>query len=395
MATADTIPNGIMSGFKRNVVMYSKSMIFLVLFLLFLHIVTPQASAGVLFKNKEVHEGPLSVFVKQDFTRPPVEEYFFQKGAVCRMVFAIENISDDFIVIRNVAIQDQLPDIYRWYGSMYGGAEYMPLEDTWSYSELEQRLSEPFFAKGVIYPGGKIDVTRHVILRENKIILALTYQKLSGKDAQHFLYFYFRGKEEFSANRKYKHCNNINSLPVDDIDWGGVVFPEAEKIPFERQMASCEVSLREPEFSLKNAEKRIGLEADSFVYWKGKKSWVIGKERDRYLISSDTIKKLPEIDLLSFIIIESSYNTTNFILPMSGYDRFKAVQPTIEGPGYFNPGITPLKNDDILPLFEFAREKGDPVSVLAYDSTGLGKRFYLLVGDFDENKRRDIVRKKR
>ncbi|MBW2181943.1 MAG: hypothetical protein JRG81_16475, partial [Deltaproteobacteria bacterium] len=54
-----------------------------------------------------------------------------------------------------------------------------------------------------------------------------------------------------------------------------------------------------------------------------------------------------------------------------------------------------LKDDEILSLFKFAREKGDSISVFAYDPTGLGKRYYLLVGDFNEKKRRDIVGKKR
>lgn len=389
-----TILSGKMPLFKMNFLMYSKRMKFLVSFQLFLQIVTLHASAGFLLKNKTVPEGPVSVFVKQEFIRPSGEEFIFQTGAVSRMVFVIENISDDFIVIRNFAIQGQLPDIYGWYCSVYGGAEHMPLEDIWSYSELEQRLSEPIFAKGVIYPGGKLDVTRHVILRENKISIELAYHKISRKDAQRFLYFYFPEKESFSAHRKYKHYNNMNSIPVEEIDWEMVVFPGAEKIPVEKKVLLCDVSLKDPEFSLKNAEKGVGFKAEAFVYWKQQEAWVIGKDRERFLISQDKITKLPEIDLLSFVIIESSYKTTNFILPMTGYDRFNAVQPKIEGPGYFNPGITPLKNDKILPLFEFAKEKGDSVSVLAYDPTGLGKRFYLLVGDFDEKKRRDIVIKK-
>lgn len=367
----------------------------IMLLLMFVQVSNLQASGGFLLKNKNVCEGPLSVFVKQESTRPPGEEHFFQKGAVSRLVFTIENISDNFMIIRNFGIQDQLPDIYRWYGSVYGGAEYMHLEDVWIFSELEHRLSEPLFTMGVIYPGGKLNVTRYVILRENKINIMLRYQKLSKEEAERSLYFNLRGKEEFGAHRKYEHCKNIDSIPVEDIDWDTAVFPEAHKILIEKQVYSCHVSLRDPEFSLKNAEDRIGLKAETFVYWKRQRAWVIENDRNRYMISQDEILKLPEIDLLSFIIIESAYKTTNFILPMSGYDQFNAVQPKMEGPGYFNPGITPLKDDEILSLFKFAREKGDSISVFAYDPTGLGKRYYLLVGDFNEKKRRDIVGKKR
>lgn len=365
------------------------------LLLMFMQVSNPQAFGGFLLKDKKIPEGPLSVYVKQEFTRPPGEEHFFQKGAVSRVVFAIENISEDFIVIRDVAIQNQLPDIYRWYGSVYGGAEYMPLEDIWVFSELEQRLSEPVFAKGVIYPGGKLNVTRYAILRENKINITLTYQKLSKKEGKRSLYFYFRGKNEFDTHRKYKRCKKINSIPVEDIDWEMIIFPEAHKVSFEKQLYSCHVSLRGPEFNLKDAEDRIGLKADTFVYWKQQRAWIIGKDKDQFIIFQDKIRKLPEIDLLSFIIIESAFKTTNFILPMSGYDQFNAIRPKIEGPGYFNPGITPVKDDELLSLFMFAREKGDAISVLAYDPTGLGKRYYLLVGDFNEKKRRDIVGKKR
>jgi len=368
----------------------------ILLIFMFFQASNQQASDGFLLKNKKVPEGPLSVFVKQESTRPPGEEHFFQKGAVSRLVFTIENISDNFIIIRNFAISDQLLDIYRWYGSVYGGAEYMPLEDVWIFSEHEQRLSEPLFAMGVIYPGGKLNVTRYVILIENKINISLSYQKLSKEEAERSLYFNLRGKEEFGSHRKYEHCKNIDSIPVKDIDWEMVVFPEANKVSFERQVYSCQVSLRDPEYSLKKAEDRIGLKAETFVYWKRQDAWVIENNRNRYMISQNNIIKLPEIDLLSFIIIESAYKTTNFILPMSGsgYDQFNAVQPKMEGPGYFNPGITPMKDNEILSLFKFAREKGDSVSVFAYDSTGLGKRYYLLVGDFNEKKRRDIVGKK-
>jgi hypothetical protein len=311
------------------------------------------------------------------------------------LVFTIENNSDDFIVIRNFNIQHQLPDIYRWYGSVYGGTEYMPLEDMWVFSELEQRLSEPIFAKGVIYPGGKLNIVRHVILKENLINIILMYQRLPKEQAKKSLYFSFQGNEKFTAYRIYEHYKSANSVSVENIDWEMIVFPEAHKIPFEKQVHPCKVSLKENGFNLKDAEDKIGLTAETFVFWKRQAAWIIKKDNDHYLVRHDNVIKLPEIDLMAFVVIESSYKTINFILPMSGYGKFNAVQPKIEGPGYFNPGVTPLKDNEILSLFEFAREKGDAVSVLAYDPTGLGKRYYILVGDFEEKKRRGMVGKKR
>ena len=83
----------------------------------------------------------------------------------------------------------------------------------------------------------------------------------------------------------------------------------------------------------------------------------------------------------------------DFILPLSGYENFAPQKPSINEAGYFSPGVTKITHKDILKLFTFAREKGDAVTIFPYDPTGLGISYYLLVGDFDEKRRREIAGK--
>lgn len=388
MHTRGAFLNNMRIRFKKKSVKEVKRGLSIFLPLLILCLIAGEAFGGFLSRGRNINEDSLSVYIKQEAAQSP---HPFRRGAVSRMVFTVENAGDDFIIVRNFKIQDQLPDIYRWYGAVYGGTEYMPLEDAWVFSELEQRLSEPVFATGVIYPGGKLDVTRYLILRDAPIGIELTYQKVTKKDSSGLLYFYFRGNDELGSCQKYKRLPHPDVIPVDAIDWERVIFPEADSVPLKQQRFYSRIRLEEHPFRLKDAEKKAGMKAESYVYWERQQAWIIGKDKKMYRVSSKEVMPLPEIDPLIFVIMASAYKTIDVILPMTGYDGFHAIQPKVEGPGYFNPGITPLPEDEMLSLFNIAREKGDSISALAYDSTGLGKRFYLLVGRFDEKKRRDVI----
>jgi len=90
-------------------------------------------------------------------------------------------------------------------------------------------------------------------------------------------------------------------------------------------------------------------------------------------------------------VIASSYRVVDSILPLSGYEEFDAQLPTIGPVGYFDPGVTKIDHADMPRLLEFARDRGDEVTVLPYDANGLGMRFYLLVGEFDAEARRRMA----
>ena len=56
--------------------------------------------------------------------------------------------------------------------------------------------------------------------------------------------------------------------------------------------------------------------------------------------------------------------------------------------------MTEVVHGDILRLLELARDRGDGVTILPFDPNGLGMKFYVLVGEFDELARRDIAERK-
>ena len=99
-----------------------------------------------------------------------------------------------------------------------------------------------------------------------------------------------------------------------------------------------------------------------------------------------------KIDLLSFVIIEIEPASVDFLLPLKGYEKFKAQRPFIEETKTFNPGLTPIKKKNILRLLEYAHNRGEGLKVMRYDPNGLGTRFYLVIGKFDIKIRREMVK---
>lgn len=335
----------------------------------------------------------LVVFAEQEKTRPPGKEYFFVKGAVSRLVFVIENKGSDFVVIRSFSIEGQLPDIKRWYGSVYGSLKYRSIQDIWSYNQMDQCFSRPVCSTGVIPPGGKKKVVRWAVVQEKEIAARIMYQRLSKNEAAQLFYLYFNKEQWSGFKRNFKRLKNIDSLNIANVDWSLVVFPGANTVPYCNERISCPVSIKNPEFSLKMAQNKISENVKSAIFWKEKNAWIIQADDGIFLVSSEKILKLPQMDLLSFVIISSHHRRTDFILPLKGYQKFGAKKPCIEGPGYFNPGVTRIEHDNLIPLFEFIKKKGDSITILVYDPNGLGQRFYLLVGTFDEALRRRIAGK--
>jgi hypothetical protein len=327
--------------------------------------------------------------------RPPGDEYKFVKGGVSRLVFAIENNSNDVIILTDCSIKGQLPDIDRWHGARYGLAEYRPLEDTWKYNQMAQQLSDPVFAMGVILPHDSIEVERWGILKTTTVQLDVAYLRLSQKQARKNLYVETVHADMETEQDVFVHPETLSRSTGSKnlTNWHFVIFPQMDKFPVKSQSLVCTVSFREPKIDIKKAQAVVEDEIRASVYWKGKKMWAVQTDQGKYLVDDNKAIPLPELDLLAFVIIESSYKRVDFILPLSGYEKFAPQKPSINEAGYFNPGVTKITHEDILKLFTFAREKGGNVTIFPYDPTGLGTSYYLLVGDFDEKRRREIAGK--
>jgi hypothetical protein len=334
---------------------------------------------------------PLFVYVKPEQLPPHGQKYEFKRGVPLRVVFTVRNETDDFIILRRFDIENQLGDIDRWYGSAYGSTEYRHLEDVWEYNEMNQQLSEPVFIRGLIAPGEKLEIVRNVIFRDQNMRSGVSYQRLTKKQLAKEVYFDTQPGSGF--DRTFKLIKNIDILLADRgaVDWSFAVFPNADEFVIDKQQSICSVDLAEPEFSFEVAKNKLSQDVSDFVFWKDKNTWVLKTDQGNYLVDENGVVKLGDIDLLAFVLIEFGADKVDFILPMKGYRQFDAQQPKIDGPGYFDPGVTSVPKEKITDLLKYAAGKGDRVSVLVYDPTGLGRKFYLLVGQFDEKSRRTVA----
>jgi hypothetical protein len=316
----------------------------------------------------------------------------FPKGAPQLTNFTIENRSDDFIVIRKIEIDGQLPDIDRWFGPRYGSVEYREEKNVFFYNVVEQCLSEPVFAMGLIRPNGKIDVTRMVALRGSPVNFEVYYQRISLGDAKERLYFNFPDEPEIGPKRIFRSIDDFNLFVsesrTDSVDWSTVILKGENKLPFQRQALSLPVILEESPFSLKKALEKFGFKIADYVFWTSENCWVFKRDKNLFIVGENRIVKLGNIDLAVFTLIELSPDKTGFILPLEGYEDFNPKRPKIEGPGYFNPGITHIPRNKVFRLFQYATRRGDGIKIIVYDPHGLGRRFYISVGEFKEKERR-------
>ena len=343
-------------------------------------------------------KGSLFVSIKSDQSGNKTPERTFQKGTPVLSSFIVENRTHDFIVLRRFEIKGQLPDIQRWFGPLYGSVEYRAEEDIFFYNVVEQCLSEPVFAMGLIRPRGSIEVPRRVALRNSSVTAEVFYQRIPLENAKKKLYFNFPDAPCMGPKRIFRHIDDfypfLNGKRTEEVDWSKVILKGENELPFQRHEATCAVRLTEPEFSLEKALKKFRMLFSDYIFWKSENCWIFKREKNVFLVGENRFLKLGEIDLTVFLLIELAPHDADFILPMEGYEDFNPQMPEIQGPGYFNPGITHIPRTKVLQLFEHAAQRGERVRTIAYDPHGLGKRFYISVGEFNEKERRAIANRK-
>jgi hypothetical protein len=323
---------------------------------------------------------PLSAHVRQEMVRPPGDENKFVRHGVARLVFMIENDSNDVIILRGCSVPGQLPDIDRWHGARYGSVQHRPLEDVWHYSEMAQQLSMPVFAMGAIQPCGNLKVTRWAILKEGHVELEIAYHRLTPTQARQHLYVE-TAREEMIMDRVFKHPQELPSLSDEgpQVNWRAVIFPEADTLDIQTQTITCPVSLREPPIGIETVQAVAGEPILDSVYCERLKAWVVRTAQSMFLVANDRRITLPETDLLAFIVIDSSYRTVPFILPTSGYDDFASYRQEKQDNRFDDGGVTPIPHDVARRLLECIRDNGHHIAVEAIDPTGLGLRFCLVV----------------
>ncbi len=352
---------------------------------------------GCVSASRDAVQPPaLSVFVQQEQTRPPGDEHLFVRDAANRLVLVLVNDSGDYLVIRSLRVAGGLPDVERRYGARYGTTFHRPLEDEWHYNEFAQQLSDPLFAEGVIPPGGVMEVVRWAILRREQLALEVAFHRLTtGQAAESF---YLAGLQGGAMTpdrvfRRYRAEDLEASLHGGTLDWRTVIIPELNRYEMVSQPLAATLTLRSPAFSREAAQRMLDAPNGKALYWRGAGSWVMRTQRGWMSVQPRGVQPLPELDPLVFLLIES-HDPVPVILPLQGYIDLGATAPAIRGPGYFDPGVSRLSRTELDRVFARAREKGHVLSPLLFDTNGLGKDTYLLVGDFDPQERRELARER-
>lgn len=309
------------------------------------------------------------------------------KNAPSHITFTVKNTSAHYIVLRRFEVEQQLPEEERWYGAAYGSVAYRPLEDEYRYYAMHQQLSEPVFAFGVLPPGDEITIERWTVPQDKSVAVIITYQALSADETEKMLYVSSERAMYSGAFATFTHPKK-RALEENDIDWSQVIFPDADQIPVISERHEVECAIAELGFSRAEAERIAGMSSEEALFWPAHNAWVLKKKDEVYYLTRAYHEPFPqmELDVITFCV--SREKEVPCILPTEGYSAFNAILPTIEGPGYFNPGITQLKKEKVRTLFQHAYRHRDEVSLFSYDGDGLGRELYLLVGTFDEIKRR-------
>ncbi len=363
--------------------------------LLMLTLLLPWGPGGAAV-SEEARLSGLNVSVKQEQTRPPGDEQLFVRDAPNRLVLVLVNDSDDYLVIRSLQVAEGLPDIERRYGSRYGATFYQPLEDEWHYNEFAQQLSKPLFASGVIPPGGVMETVRWAVLRQEKLALEAVYHRLTPRQAAQAFYLADHQGAAMTQERvfrRYRAEDLEASLHGGPLDWRTVIIPQLQSYRAVSRRLATGVTLRSPEFSRDAAQQKLDEPAVQALYRPGAGRWAMRTRRGWMSVGPGDVRPLPELDHLVFLLIES-LDPVPLILPLQGYRDLGAVAPAVRGPGYFDPGVSRLPRSALEGVFERARDKGHTLSPLVFDPNGLANKLYLLVGDFDPQKRRELARER-
>jgi len=160
-----------------------------------------------------------------------------------------------------------------------------------------------------------------------------------------------------------------------------VIIPNLNAYPEEKAEFVAPVQFEEREFSLAQAREAAGVREGDYSYWQKAGGWVLQDERRTVLVTPQGVSPLPRCDLRAFDLLDAGREGANFLFPEEGFGELVAVVPPhLEGPGYFDPGFTPVEHAKIPQVLERARELGLPLTVHLIDTDGLGAQNQLVVG---------------
>jgi len=340
----------------------------------------------------------LALSIAKDYDIGSKEEVSFTKAAPTKTIFTITNNSNKFIAIKKLDLKGGVKDMTNWCGSLPGKVNYEPILDVWDYDAMVKSTAQPIFVFGIIPPRKKIKVSYWTYFKESESWFDIEYYILEDDDLFKKFYFSLDEKKWFSYSKRFSHPKSIDSLTMTFDKMGSLQAVSPQLLDLESNKSSLMLSLQviEPSLSFQEAQEKLNFYKEKrvldYIYWNSEEAWIMQTRAGTYYITKNKHIEIGNVRTEVFLVIESSESMVAVILPLNGYSKFTPQKPTKDEYSYFDPGITLIKKSNILGLIEYANNRGDPISVIPYVDAFSQQDRCLLIGDFQESKRRQVTK---
>jgi hypothetical protein len=300
-------------------------------------------------------------------------------GTTCSLLIELENKSKDTVyVVRGVDAKGQAPDTTNWFAGRYGALR--KVDGGYVHNGMQQRLTRLPFAALVVLPGARASHKRKMTVRDKTLSVTVTVQAFPVKWAASNFYF-------LSPAKKGQQNARYISKSVEDFQKG---LPEAKRPVIVSLISiktttisvtkSISIPMRPPKFTLVDAIKKAGFKPKTNFYWLKRKGWYLSDSRKAALVT-DRVTPMPHISAEAATELSSRMRDKHLwiLFPDKGYEKLRPLPPYLNGPGYRNPGQTPILSADADALLELVRKNGDRIALERLNPNGLGFANYLAV----------------
>lgn len=312
-------------------------------------------------------------------------------GEKCNLKLRLKNTSENSVfIITGIDLKGQKPDTRNWFAQRYGSVTKSG-DGSYEHHEMNQILSSLPFAEEVLLPHSEVSLGFDVIAWERDIEVSVKTFQVPIEWVSKHCYFHIEsnGASELSLSVS-KYIRHPTAKLKKGFKYSGKVLVDVnpdirrEKIFFNK----IGVPLEEPIFKLSEALKYVDFEPLVYFYWMDREGWYLQRDRKAVFVHKDcSVSPMPVIS--RNVIYEFSPKPYNkyirnnepiaILLPKKGYEILNPIPSHIEGPGYFNPGLTWVHRFDLDAFFELVRKNDDQIVYETINPNGLGAYNYLSV----------------
>lgn len=285
-----------------------------------------------------------------------------------------ENVSDNYIIIRDIQIKGQIKDATEWYGSIWGRTEYQPVTDLWIHDRSSHMESEQIVAFKIIAPHQKFVFKKWVALQSDIVHINVAYNSLSAGDVKEHVYI----RTGSPLSKPYlNHFERVESNAVinESIKYDYAFLPRIDVFSLQNSSLGLSVKTHGVPDIIETAEFRIKEDVSEYVYWETEEAWVVKGQTQAYYISNAQTIPLGKMDPF-VIVVAAQYFPLIDVLVHKGLPREDLLQN--RGLADFNDAyeVFSLRVDKLLEFAQEIKDKDYALSVVPI-SDKLQYRYYI------------------